>query len=142
MTTQHKPTGRASSIPMGLAAGAGISILVTMLVCLISAWLISTEILPQQQIGYCVLTALVTGTILGAATAWKKIKRQKLMVCLMSGGVYFLVLATATVLFFDGDFQGVGVSFVAIMLGALAAVFLTNERKNLKKGKIRPKMVR
>ena len=142
MTTQRKVSGRATSIPAGLAIGAAISILVTVVVCLLGAWLISTERLPQQQIGYCVLAALVAGTILGAITAWKKIRRKKLSVCLMSGGVYFVLLAMVTIVFFGGDFQGVGVTLFAILLGTLAAVFLTNEWKTLKKGKMRPKMSR
>ena len=142
MTTQHKPTGRASTIPAGLAAGAGISICVTILVCLTGAWLISAEILPQKQIGYCVLLALVTATILGAMTAWKKIRRQKLAVCMMSGGVYFVLLALSTTVFFGGDFQGVWATLAAIILGSLAAALLTKERENMKKGKMRLKKMR
>lgn len=127
MTTQHKPTGRASSIPSGLAMGAVISVLATFLICMIGAWLISSEILPQQKIGYCSVTALLASAILGALTSWRKIKRKRLMVCMLSGGVYFLLLVMTTVVFFGGDFRGMGVTFAVILMGSMAALLLTGE---------------
>lgn len=142
MLTQHKAAGRASSLPAGLAAGAAISVLTMLMICLVGAWLISAEILAQQQIGYCMITALVTGAMLGAGTAWRKIKRQKLLVCLMSGGVYFGILALITIVFFGGDFRGAGVTLVSILLGTLASFFLMNEHKNLKIGKKHRKRIR
>ena len=138
MTTQHKAHGRASSMPWGLAAGAAVSTVVTMMICMIGAWLIGAEIMSQQQIGYCSILALLMGAILGAITAWKKIQRQKLMVCLLSGGVYYAILAAITIVFFDGGFQGMGVTFVTVLIGCAAAVLLTNteqKQKSIKKRK-------
>lgn len=134
MRTQHKAQGGALSMPVGLAAGAAVSIAVTMVICIIGAWMISSEILPQSQIGYCSLLALLAGAMLGAMMAWKKIQRQRLMVCLLSGGVYYALLAAITIAFFDGSFQGMGVSLVTVLLGCVAAALLTNRTHKRKTG--------
>lgn len=134
MITQHKAQGRASSVPVGLVAGATVSIFVTVMICIIGAWLISSEILPQKHIGYCAILALLAGAMMGAMTAWKKVQRQRLMVCLLSGGVYYALLAAITIAFFDGSFQGMGVTFATVLLGCVAAALLTNRTHKRKTG--------
>lgn len=121
-------TGRALSIPSGLALGATVSMAVTVVISLIGAQMIINEILPQEQIGYCALAALLAGTILGGLTASGKIKRRKLMVCLLSGCVYFCILLATTALFFGGQYAGFGVTFLTVMLGCIAAALLSNRR--------------
>lgn len=123
---ERKNTGRAVSIPYGLAIGAVISMLVTVLISAIGAHLIISEMLPQEQIGYCSITALLAGAILGAMTAAGKVKHRKLVVCLLSGLVYFCILLATTALFFGGQYQGMGVTFITIGLGSVAAALITN----------------
>lgn len=119
-------TGRALSIPSGLAIGAGVSILVTVLVSLIGAQMIMSEILPQEQIGYCSMAALLSGTILGAVTASAKVKHRKLLVCTLSGGVFLCILLAVTALFFGGQYEGFGVTAITVVIGCGAAAILAN----------------
>ena len=141
MITQQKATGRATSVPSGLAAGAIVSMIVTVLICALGAWLIESEIMPQQQIGYCSIAALLLSAILGGMTAAGRVKRKNLMVSLMNGGIYYGLLVALTILFFDGKFQGMGVTLIVVMIGSLAASLLANrkpkQRKNLQRKKIR-----
>ena len=129
MTINQKPTGRASSMAAGLTIGAIASLCVTVLICAIGAHMISTEILPQNQIGYCAITALLSATIMGAAVASGKIKRRKVMVCLLSGLIYICTLLALTALLFGGQYQGIGVTLITVGIGSIAATLLVNREK-------------
>ena len=142
MGVQQKATGRASSIPAGLAMGAAVSILTTAVICLIGGWMIGSEMISQEQIGYCSLTALLASAVMGSTAAWKRIKRKRLMVCLTSGGIYFLILAGITIVFFDGRFEGLGVTFLTILVGVVIPVLLTNRDAKGRTGKWRKKTYR
>lgn len=126
MVTQQKATGRATSWPSGLAAGAAVSMAVTMGVCGLGAWLITSEIVSQDKIGYWSMAALVLSAILGGMIAMKRIKQKNIIVGLANGGIYYGLLLALTILFFHGSFQAMGVTFGVIMMGSLAAVLLTN----------------
>lgn len=136
--TDRKMTGRAASIPGGLAVGALVSMAVTILISAIGAHLIISEVLPQEQIGYCSIAALLTGAILGATTASKKVKHRNLMVCLLSGLVYYCTLLATTAMFFGGQYEGMGVTFIIILLGCTAAALISSRegKTNHKRKKI------
>lgn len=123
---KSKSTGRAMSMPSGLAVGAAVSIAVTAVISLLGAQLIMNEIMPQEQIGYCSLSALLLATVMGGITASRMIKHKKLMVCLLSGCIYFCLLLATTAMFFGGQYQGFGTTLITILLGSIAAVLLTN----------------
>ena len=142
MITQHKAGSRAVSFPSGLAVGAAVSIAVTIFVCVAGAWLISAEVMPQEQIGYCAVTALLAAAITGGLTACGKIQRQKMIVCLLSGGLYYLILAVVTITFFGGDFRGMGVTFLTVLLGSVTAILLATGRKKQGRGVGRKKISR
>lgn len=142
MGTQNKATGRASSIPAGLAAGAAVSILVTAVICLLGGWMIGSEIISQEQIGYCAIAALLVSAIMGSNTAWKKIRRKRLIVSLASGGIYYLILVAITIALFDGGFQGLGVTLVVILIGTVLPILLRNGEGKSKTGKRRKKIYR
>ena len=126
-------TGHATSMPAGLAMGATISMVITLTISLLGAQLVLSGALDQDLIGYCSLAALLAGTILGAMTSFKKIRRRKLMVCLLSGCVYFCILLAITALFFSGQYDGVGISFVTVTLGSVvAALVIGGEGKRRK----------
>ena len=117
-------TGRATSIPGGLAIGAAVSMLVTVLVAAIGAHLVMSGIIPQEQIGYCSICALVSAGIVGALTASTKVKRKRLMICMLNGLIYYLILLSLTALFFGGQYDGMGVTFAVIALASLAAALI------------------
>lgn len=131
MVTQ-KATGRAMSMPAGLMVGGGISLGITILLTAAFAWLLNTERLQWEKIGYWIMGMLLIGSFSGAMTACGKIKRQRLLVSLLSGALYMGTLLAITALFFGGQYDGVVVTAILVMGGSLAAglLGLRGGRKN------------
>lgn len=125
MDYQKRTTsGRALSTPMGLLYGTAASMLITLLGAVVLAWLINLEKLQWEQIGYGIMVLLLTASFLGALAAYHKIKRQRMMVCILAGLLYLAVLASLTALFFGGQYEGVGVSGCLIAAGNVSAGIL------------------
>ena len=129
MTGKRKVTGRTSSVPGGLAAGGFISMLATMLITAVLALLLENERMDWDAVGYGIAGMILLSAYLGAVTAWKRIRRQRLMICMMSGLVYWGSLLSVTALFFGGQFEAVGVTVLLIAGGCLCAVMTGAERK-------------
>lgn len=123
MTTNRKPTGRASSMGGGLAAGAAVSLCATLASAGVLAWLLSAEKLAQENTGYGVMILLLASSFLGAMTAAYRIKRRRLIVCTASALIYFGLLMAMTALFFGGQYSGVGVTGIMVLCGGMLAIF-------------------
>lgn len=138
MTVTQKPTGRASSMPAGLAMGGLCSLGVTLLGSAVLAKLVSGEAMAESSIGYGVMVMLVLAAFLGAMVAFGRIKRRRMLVCLVSGAIYFAVLLSMTALFFGGQFSAVGVTALLILCGsALAALLGLRDNRGGKRRKIK-----
>lgn len=123
MTVNAKPTGRASTIPVGLAWGAGTAMAGTLLGAGIGAKLMDKGYISWRSSGYAVLVILILSAWLGASVAAGKIKRQRLAVCLASAMIYFIVLMLVTALFFGGKYSGVGETMLLIFCGSMMGIF-------------------
>lgn len=128
MVINRKPTGRASSMPAGLIAGALCGLVGTLLFSAILAKLVDSEIIPQDKVGYGIMVLLLICAFLGANEACRRTKRQYLIVCAISAGVYFLILLSITALFFGGQYSGIGVTAILILCGSILSAF-TRSRK-------------
>ena len=117
MVVNQKVTGTASSMPAGLALGGAVSTILTVITTALCAWLISRESLPQESVGYCVMVILVASSTMGAWVSVKRIKHRKLLVCTLSGAIYFAILIATNILFFGGLYSGVGVTALLILCG-------------------------
>lgn len=124
MKGTQKLTGRAMSMPGGLAAGAAVSLAVTLFSAALIANMVDTGRLPEEKIGYGIMVLLLAASFLGAVVANGRIKRQRLMVSMLSGGIFFLILLSITALFFGGQYSGVGVTAGLILAGSGAAALL------------------
>lgn len=129
MVSNHKPTGRALSMPAGLTLGAVVSLGITLLLTALIAKLVESEYMQQTQIGYGVMVMLMAASFLGALSAAGKIKRQRLVVCALSGLVYFGILMSITALFFGGQYEAVGVTGILVMGSAMLAVLAESRTK-------------
>lgn len=136
MTVNRKPTGRATTIPMGLIYGAITATGVTLLLSAITAKLIDQRILAWENTGYAVLGILLVASWMGAAMTYAKVKRQKLIMCLASGAVYFGILLTSTALFFGGKYSGVLETGLVVFCGCMLCVLFGNGRKHTRKKKL------
>ena len=115
-------TGRASSMAAGLTFGAGTALAITILGSAILAKLVDREWLEEGNVGYGVMGMLLLASYLAAMVSYGKIKRQRLLVCLSTGGIYFGLLLSITALFFGGQYSGVGVTALLIVCGATLAI--------------------
>lgn len=129
---KQKPTGRATSVPTGLAWGV-ISALVTVFLGTgIAAKLIDLEIITWNNAGYLILAYLMLSAWIGGVVSFHKIKRRKAAVCIISGMLFLLALLIITALFFGGQYSGVGETALLIFAGSMLAFFTGGSGKRRK----------
>lgn len=137
MMITQKRTGRALSIPAGLAWGGIFSLGIVTLGSAITAKLIDYEIMGWNCVGYMILTFLILSAWAGGVVSYRKIKRQKMAVCIMSGILLFAILIMITALFFGGQYNGVGETALLILCGSSLAAFTGSRGKKRTRRKIR-----
>lgn len=112
------------SLPGGLSIGAAVSMGITLIAAALLAKLVDMEKLPWEKIGYGIMVTLLAASFLGAAAAYGRVKRQRLMVCLLSGVAYYGLLLALTALFFGGQYEAMGVTGALILAGSGTAGLL------------------
>lgn len=130
MVANRKVTGIAMSMPGGLALGGVVSLLTTILGTGVFAYMLSTETVSADAVGYCAMGILLASSMLGSMTAAGKIKHRKIYVCGLTGLIYYLTLLAITALFFGGQYQGIGVTALVILAGSGTAALLGTKGKN------------
>ena len=117
MRKHQRVTGRAASVPGGMAAGGVTSLMSTVTLAAVLAKLVSVGILDQEKIGYGIMVLLMTASFLGATVAQWRIQRRRSLMCMISGGIYFLMLLSITALFFGGQYTGIGATALMVLAG-------------------------
>lgn len=117
MPVKQRASGKAISTPAGIGLGLLVSMTVTLGGAAILAWLISGERMGEGVIGYGAMVILLLSSLLGALLAANRIKRLRVQMCLISGAAYYLTLLAITALFFGGQYQGMGVAAIMVLLG-------------------------
>lgn len=135
MKVTQKTTGRTMSMPGGLTFGGVISLSITVIGAMLLSKLMDTETLEWKSVGYGVMVLLIISSFLGAMFAYSRIKRQRLVVCLMAGVVYWITLLGISALFFGGQYEAVGVTAGLILAGCGCAGMLGLPKKRVGKGK-------
>lgn len=135
MATTLKHTGKANSIPAGLAIAVSVSMMITFLLSATIAMLLNTEKITWIQAGYWIMGMLFSASFIGGKCAVASIKRQRLMISIMSGILYWGLLLCVTALFFGGKFGAVWETAGLIGAGSGTAVLIsgTSRKKNRKK---------
>lgn len=138
MPALKKHTGKAYSVSGGMAMSALINLIVTILWSLVIAYLMNKETITWQQAGYWIMGGIFCASFLGAKTAFIFIKRQRLLISLMSGILYWGILLCITALFFGGNCEAVLETAGIITSGSVTAALLTmphTAQKHRKKGR-------
>lgn len=123
MTIRKLQNGRATSTVQGLMTGLAVSLIVTLIAAAILTKMIEKEILAWQNVGYAIIPILMFASFIGAFTACQKIKRQMLVVSMLSGLLYWIALIAATALFYGGKYEAVVVTASLILAGCFIAFF-------------------
>lgn len=126
MVLNRKPTGTAVSLPAGIGIGVGITVLITVIGAAVLAWLINGGAVPELGFGYGAMAVLLLSSALGSWIAAALVKHQRLVVCLVTGGIYFLLLIGLTAFCFGGQYQGLLPTALLIVGGSTAAALLGN----------------
>lgn len=128
-----KPKGTAKAIPIGLAIGGCVSLIITLIGSALLSYLALSEVIGEQGIGYGSMIILLVASIAGALTAERSVQKQRLQISLMSSALYYLILIGITALFFGGEYSGMGVSALIVVAGGLLVAFFPGKES----GKIR-----
>jgi len=139
MSVKRKRGNTAWSIPGGIAAGLGISMMIALLGSALLAWLITGERLDISSIGYGGGLILILSSAVGAWFAAAKVKAKQLILTVIFACCYVILLLAVTALFFDGQYQGIGATLVCVFLGAggMLLLRLLPKKASNKRHKIR-----
>lgn len=131
-------TGRAWPISSGLAAGAGVSIGVTVMISIVLALLVDAELISWESIGYGIMITVFLSSFLGSVTACTTIKRQRVVVSFLEGMIYIAVLLAITALFFGGQYQAVGETIILVIGGSgCASMIGAGKNTSIRKRKMK-----
>ena len=130
MVINQKITGKAMPMAAGLALGAGTSMLISLSVAALWAYLIVSEKMSPDTVGYCAMITLALASAGGSWVAAATIKHRWLPVCLGVGGIYYGLLAGIMILFFGGQFQGMFVTALMVLAGSGCVALLGLRSKN------------
>ena len=123
MVVNRKPTGRASSVPAGLAWGLVAAMIMTVSGTALLALMIHREKTPFDRLGYGIMVTIILSSFVGAILSSGKIKRRRLVMCLASGVSYYAMLLILTALFFGAQYRAVGETGLLILCGSMLAAF-------------------
>ncbi len=113
---KRKASGKVMSMPAGIGLGIGICGLVTLVGAVILAWLVSTERVGEQNVGWGCMAIQSAAALAGSLSAWTAIRHKRLMVTgLTAAGYYGLLLVMA--LAFGGGLTGMGMTAAMVALG-------------------------
>ncbi len=122
--------GRATSLPAGILAGGFAGLLFSVVGALVAGKMLDKEWIRMDSIGYAALIILLAGGYLAAQTAWLRVKHKRAVVGLGAGGIYYLMLLALTVVFFGGQYSGMGVTALLILAGSGSSVLVGLYRKS------------
>ena len=135
---RKKGAGHQSNITKGLAMGLFVSLMVTTVICLITACLVISEKLSEEHMKYGAAMALLIGSFIGAWTAAQLVGVKRIIICLMSGVFYFVFLLCVTAIAFEGMYKNIWPTFLVIAGGSIAAGLagIRNKSTTYKKHKV------
>lgn len=138
MKLRQTKSGRATSMVHGLTIGTAACLAITLIATILIAKLIDQEILSWEKVGYSVIVTVLTASFCGALISYKKIKHQRLAVCLLTGVAYWAVLIGTGSLLYKANYQGVFVTSAIILDGSICAFLVSGTpRRRSPSGKYR-----
>lgn len=125
-------TAKKVSIPVGLGLGWLAGVLVTLMAAVIATSLIAGEHAGEGVANTAAVAAVLCASFVGAMVAGGKIGNRRLLMCLASGGIYFVTLLCCNALFFDGSYQGLLAAALTIIGSSMVAGLMGIRQKRQK----------
>lgn len=141
MPYQSKTASKNRSIVFALAVGLGIGWAITIAMAVITTFLTAAERVGEGFLAPAAVATLLMATFAGAMVSAAGTGSSRLIICLCSGGLYYLSLICCNALFFDGRFQGLPAALLMV-LGSCLIAALTGLRQKSGHFKGRKKLYR
>lgn len=139
MAATIKHTGRANSVPGGLAIAALVSMAITLVCSALIAHTLNIGKITWAQAGYWIMAMLFAASFIGAKCALAAVKRQRFMISFMTGMLYWGLLLCVTALFFGGEFGAVGETAAIIGAGSGSAALISvphGKKNRIRSGRV------
>ena len=124
MAKQQKPFSDGGELGTALASGVVASMLSAVILCGVLAYLVASERISENSIGYGVMAILFVSSLLGGCISKYRERNRGILCCVVSGIMFLFVLVGVTALFFDGEFRGVIPNTSMILCGSAVAAIL------------------
>ena len=124
MRLNSKKADQQSRMPLSIAVGCLVSVIITIFGSAVSAWLMDSEKLQESAIGYAAAVIILISAFAGCVVAVTVAGKQRLPVAAITGISYTLVLLAVTALFFGGEYEGVGVTALLIAAGTVCSLLI------------------
>lgn len=124
MGRKNLRSGKALSVPAGLAASLATNVMITFTLVGLTSYAVYKQIIAWEKCGYCIVVMLLVSSFLGTKVAVAAIKTQYFLIAVMSGLLYWGVLTLLTALFFGGNYGPVLETAALITAGSVTAVLI------------------
>lgn len=132
-------SGGFSSATLGFFKGVGIAALLTLLIFLISALLLSYTSLPESAIPYISFITQIIGALIAGLIPAKRARTRGMLTGSLSGFIYILIIWLIASLASDGFYVGKHIltmlllSLIAGGIGGITGVNLKSTNNNKKR---------
>lgn len=116
MTLKRGRNGRAMSMPGGIGTGVGIAAVVSFVGSAVLAWLVTSERVGEDNVGWGCMIIQMLASALGCLAAWRMIRHRRLLVTGITVLAYYLLLLCIG-LVFGGSFEGMGTTAAMVSAG-------------------------
>ena len=132
MDMVRKMKGKQISLPLCVAIGIAVALVLSIAMAAMAAYLISTEKLQVDTIPICTAIAQLISAFAGTWIACIINKEKRLL----TGGItalgYILLLLASTAILLEGQYSGILIGIAVTLVGSGAAVL-----SGLRKGRVR-----
>ena len=121
-----KPNNKVGSniVKSNLVIGLVLAMAVMLAGAAVGAVMISTGSLPENTLGYISIMVLLLTGFSGAAVGTGRATEKRLLNSMMSAGGCFAALLAITALFFEGQYDRIGITALMLLLGAFSAAIM------------------
>ena len=124
MVRQARGKGKIPVIPAAVGIGLGAAWILTILGAVVMTFALAGETISIDSMGFGIVVILFVSTFAASMVATWYAKGKKMQISLITAGVYFLTLLAMNAIFFGGEYRGVGVYLLVVILSGAVAAFV------------------
>ena len=125
-----KKMAKPMTLPVGIAIGIATSIAIAIGCCMLVAYFIANERIALSALTPVIAAIHLLSAFIGSVVATSLIKQKKMITAMGTGLGQLLVLLALTALVFEGQYQGIIPSLIAVLAGSGGTVLLRTKGKN------------